>query len=310
MKKYFFEIAIVFFIACGLVFTSCGNSNATEESTDENAAVTPVTITNAIQGPIEETVDLNAVSIFQMKISVKATVTGYLEQVNTALGENVGSTQILFSIKTKEANALQFAGDTLLSFSGIIKIKAQQSGIITTMTHHKGDYVQEGDELAVISDRSSLVFLLQVPFEMNRFVRVGKVCDVILPGDSLLKGVITGTLPQVDAVSQTQQYVLKINGTQSLPENLIAKVRIVKSIKTDALIIPKEALLSDETQVEFWVMKLINENTAVKIIVNKGIETEDHVEIISSEIKTTDKILLTGNYGLPDTAKVIIQIKE
>ncbi len=38
----------------------------------------------------------------------------------------------------------------------------------------------------------------------------------------------------------------------------------------------------------------------------KGLENATSVEVLSPILKTSDKILLTGNYGLPDTAKVTI----
>ena len=59
-----------------------------------------------------------------------------------------------------------------------------------------------------------------------------------------------------------------------------------------------------------WVMKMIDSVTAVKVPVVKGIETSDRVEILRPQFSPNDKILLTGNYGLPDTAKVIIMKKE
>ena len=68
--------------------------------------------------------------------------------------------------------------------------------------------------------------------------------------------------------------------------------------------LPKAAVLSDEVQNQFWIMKMINDSIAVKVPVKKGMETNDNVEIVSPPLSSTDKILLTGNYGLPDTAKV------
>ena len=76
--------------------------------------------------------------------------------------------------------------------------------------------------------------------------------------------------------------------------------------KTTAATLPKNSVLSNETQSEFWVMKMINDTTAVKVPVNKGIESGDRVEIISPQFSPTDKILLSGNYGLSDTALVIV----
>jgi hypothetical protein len=53
-------------------------------------------------------------------------------------------------------------------------------------------------------------------------------------------------------------------------------------------------------------MKLINPTTAVKVPVTKGIESGDRVEILSPKFSAQDKIVVTGNYGLADTAKVKI----
>ena len=54
-------------------------------------------------------------------------------------------------------------------------------------------------------------------------------------------------------------------------------------------------------------MKLIDSTTAVKVPVQKGIETNSSVEILSPPLSAKDQILITGNYGLTDTAKVSVQ---
>jgi hypothetical protein len=53
-------------------------------------------------------------------------------------------------------------------------------------------------------------------------------------------------------------------------------------------------------------MKVTDSTTAVKVPVTKGMEINDRVEILSPAFTATDKFLLTGNYGLPDTAKIKI----
>jgi multidrug efflux pump subunit AcrA (membrane-fusion protein) len=116
-------------------------------------------------------------------------------------------------------------------------------------------------------------------------------------------------MPTIDSASQTQQILIKVPSSANIPENLIAKVRILKSEKTNAISLPKQAVLSDESQTNFWVMKMIDSVTAVKVPVIKGMETGDRVEIVRPQFSVNDKILLSGNYGLPDTAKVRI-VKE
>jgi len=113
-------------------------------------------------------------------------------------------------------------------------------------------------------------------------------------------------MPMIDSISQTQSYSIKVQAPHNIPQNLVAKVKIVKISKTVAATLPKNSVLSNETLSEYWVMKMINDTTAVKVPVKKGLETGDRVEIISPDFSPTDKILLSGNYGLPDTALVIV----
>jgi hypothetical protein len=81
---------------------------------------------------------------------------------------------------------------------------------------------------------------------------------------------------------------------------------IIKSSKENALVLPKPAVLGNEALTEFWVMKLVNDSTAIKVVVKKGIETNNEVEITDPVFNPTDRVILTGNYGLPDTASIII----
>jgi multidrug efflux pump subunit AcrA (membrane-fusion protein) len=100
--------------------------------------------------------------------------------------------------------------------------------------------------------------------------------------------------------------VLQPHSTQDLPGNLMAKVRIIKSEKNNAVVLPKSAILNDEVMKNFWVMKMINDSVAVKVPVQTGIAGTDSIEIISPVMSPLDRILISGNYGLGDTTRVRI----
>jgi uncharacterized NAD(P)/FAD-binding protein YdhS len=122
-----------------------------------------------------------------------------------------------------------------------------------------------------------------------------------------LTGSVQQSLPLMDSSTQTQTIAIKVNSSHPIPQNLVANVKIIKRQSATASTLPKAAILANETQSEFWVMKMIDDSTAVKIPVKKGIETKDKVQITSPTFTPTDKILVSGNFGLADTAKVIIQ---
>lgn len=287
-----------------------GTEKSAAETADSVDARTPVTVTMVSNQPLDDYIDLNAVSAFLQKSYVKAIANGYLQSADVYPGKYVEVGQTLFTLQTKEArsigNDLKIL-DSTLKFSGVSVIKANQHGYITQLNHQSGDYVQDGEQLAVISDRNSFVFLLDLPYELRSYVLGKKSVELLLPDGTRLNGEIGPVMPTVDSASQTQNVVIRVNTSKAIPENLIARVRIIRSERPRTQSLPKPAVLTDETESDFWVMKMIDSATAVKVPVKKGIETKDRVEILSPVFSPTDRILVTGNYGLPDTAKVKVE---
>lgn len=293
-----------------LLYSCKGNTQPADDAgAAGSAAQTPVTVTAVVDSAMVDYIDLSATSVFQQKNIVKANANGYIQKVNILPGHYVNKGEFLFSIKTKEAQSIGNSInvlDTTFKFSGVNKIKAAGNGYVTQLNHQQGDYVQDGEQLAVISDRSSFVFVMQLPYELRSYVKNNQTVQLILPGGEKLTAQVSSSMPAVDSLSQTQGIVLKVNSANPIPENLVAKARIIKSIRPHTVSLPKSAVLSNETQTEFWVMKLINPTTAVKTPVTKGIETGDRIEILTPKFSANDKIVVTGNYGLADTAKVKI----
>lgn len=290
------------------MIAACHSKTTPVTEEPEPAITTPVTITSVNTDAMTEYIDLNATSVFLLKAVVRANANGYIQSVNVQPGKMVSSGQNAFTLKTKEAqsigNAINLL-DTSFKFSGIISIRAGISGYVSELNHQAGDYVQEGEQLAVINDMNSFVFILNLPYELRSYVLDKKTVELLLPDGKLMTGNISSVMPIVDSVSQTQNVVIKVN-ERNLPINLIAKVRVIKTAKANTISLPKQSILSDETQTNFWVMKLIDSITAVKVPVTKGIETNDRIEILSPGFTSADKFLLTGNYGLGDTARIKI----
>jgi biotin carboxyl carrier protein len=289
-----------------MLVLSCHHAVKAPEEVSE--VKTPVTIVPVLFKSVTNAVRLPATATFMNKSIVRTTTAGTIDKILIAPGEYISSDQLLFTIRTREAMAMSKSveKDTSLSFRGLINITSHKDGVINSIAYQKGDFVQEGDELAVVSEQKSLVFILDVPFELDKFIEKNRNCRIILPDDRQISGMITGKLPEMDMQSQTIRYVVKPASTDRLPGNLIASIPIVKSTSEKAMVLPKPAVLGDETQTKFWVMKLINDSTAVKIEVSKGFENNEEVEITNPVFLQTDRIILTGSYGLPDTARVTI----
>ena len=289
-----------------LLSFSCKHGTASSEAVTQ--VRTPVTITPVTLKSVTSTVDLPAVTTFMNKNIIRASTAGTIEKISISTGDFITSDQLLFTIRTREATAMvnSLVRDTSLSFKGLINIISHKEGVISSIAYQKGDFVQEGDELAVVSEQNSLVFILDVPFELDNYVEKNRKCTIVLPDSRKISGTITGKLSEMDMQSQTVRYVIKPISPGRLPANLIGTVSLIRSTNNKAIVLPKRAVLGDETQTKFWVMKLINDSTAIKINVSKGFESNDEVEITDPIFTATDRIILTGNYGLPDTARITI----
>ena len=294
----------ILFATLTLFLFSCKEKTVQENNLNTTV---PVTICSIDSSGLENHIDLNATAIYLVKNVVKANATGYLSSVNVAVNSYVTIGEQLFSITTREAKILGNSVnkiDPSLNFGGAIRVKSNTNGIVTSINVQNGDYVQDGDQLVTINDAKSFGIVLSLPYDLKKFVKKGQTLDVVLPDETILKAIVKDYMPSVDATSQTQNIVLKVSGKQDIPENLIVKVRINLTSSSSSISLPKMAVLSDETETNFWIMKMINDNTAIKVPIIKGIENNNKVEILKPILTVNDKILLTGNFGVADTIMV------
>jgi multidrug efflux pump subunit AcrA (membrane-fusion protein) len=283
-------------------------SREVQQETDSVVAGAPVQVTHPRIMGMTESIDLNANTVFLKKEIVRATFAGFIEKIKKNIGDEVRPGDQLFQIKTKESAANDSSDAALAAeqFSGSINIYAHSIGFLTALNYAPGDFVADGEEIAIISNPSSLSITLNVPYPyVPRMNRHGQ-CEIFLPDGQRLNASINKVIPTVDPVSQTQTFLLRLNSAANLPENLNVTARLPLRTVKDALVLPLSAILSDETLDNFWVMKLVNDTTAVRFDIVKGIENDSLVQVISPPFSLNDDIISDGGYGLPDTAKVML----
>jgi len=292
-----------------LPLVSCNHATNREISSDLRG-LTPVTVTHPYRGTLTDAVNLNATSIFQVKTDVKSDINGYITRIDIQQGQKVNRRDELFIIRSKEAEHLGNTItqlDTSFRFSGINTVRAPVTGYVSQLSHAVNDYVQDGESLVTISDLSSLVFVLDLPYDLKPFLSLNKTVKLTLPGGEMIEGNPGVPYPVVDPASQTLSCIIHIRKGISVPENLIASVRYVTHSRSNAVIVPREAVLTNEVQDAFWIMRMSDSVTAVKVPVKKGLESADKIEILSPALSASDLILISGNYGLPDTALVVME---
>ena len=299
-----FLILFVSFVL--LVLISCGGNKG--NNTNDLSSGTPVTITHPQLMNMKDYLVLNGNTVFLNKEIIRSTFDGFIEKLYKNIGDSVKQGDNLFLIKTKESSAADTLkikiGDKL--FRGSVHIKANSKGVVTELNYHEGDYIAGGEQIAVISNPASLRIKLNVPYEDVLRIQTGRLCEINLPSGVDINGIIENKVPSVDPVTQTQTYFIKLKYYHDLPESLNVIVKIPYKNFANAVVLPKSSLITNATENSFWIMKLVDDTTAVRVDVKKGIENDSLVQILNPPLNTTERIILTGAYGLPDTAKVEI----
>ena len=304
-KSIFYFFYVPFLIL--LMITGCRNSENLSVAT---SSVKPaVSVIYPKQDTVSEYMQFNAVTRFQRKDNIRATATGYVSALSFNPGDAIQSGSLFCNIATKEQQALKSLAATdssLKKFQRPLSIVSNATGIISAINVLKGDFINEGDILATVSEPSSLVVVLNVPYEYKELVAIGKACEIILPDQKHLKAIVSNALPVIDVTSQSQSYLIRVPDL-SLPENLNVTVRLIGRTSKKGLFVPIQCIQTDELQKEFWLMKVVNDSLALHIPVSIGIQTDAKAEITSANISTADLIITKGAFGLQDSSIVHIQ---
>lgn len=125
-----------------------------------------------------------------------------------------------------------------------------------------------------------------------------------VPGKTF-KGRIIAISPAVDPATNVGSVRIRIaNPSNILKLGIFLTAQVPVETHADALTVPPQSIYHDESgQTQVYV---VEGDTAKAAPVKLGIQTGSRVEILDG-VKAGDTIILTGGYGLGDTAKVKIQ---
>lgn len=297
-----------------LLLTSCSSSSTTDTST-QTAAVdaprpkTPVEVTTMKADSFREEKTFRGMTYYLTSGDIKSPIAGYVTKVYVKIGDQLRKGSPLFGLETKEAYALggkNYLNDPTLKDIGKLIIRAPDKGLVTLVQAEENEYVQDGTVLATFSAPDMFVFLIEVPVEQDSLVHVGSVCRIQLPNGQRIGGRISRTLAIADSISQTERFVVKPDHPMVLPARLQLNIAFTNQEHNNAQSLPKGAVLANELQTDFWVMKLINDTTATKVPVKIGLQRETRIEILSPRFGPTDRFVSKGGYGLADTASITI----
>ncbi|HKJ81044.1 MAG TPA: HlyD family efflux transporter periplasmic adaptor subunit [Ignavibacteriaceae bacterium] len=269
--------------------------------------VVSVRTTVVKQGDIESRVNLNGKTIYLKKNIIVSPIPGYIIKMNVRYGEVVKKNDVLFEVQTKEGKALENT-NTFQENAGIVKVLAPAGGIINELNiNETGGYIVEGGPMCSIVETGDFVIQMNVPFQYNALIKRNMKCKIILPDNTSLDGYVNRILPVINMTTQTQDVLIKPSSGRPLPENLNLIVQFINEKHTGSLLVVKGAVMTNEIQSKFWVMKIIDNNMAIEVPVIKGIENDTIVEVSSPVLKINDLLISDGAFGMADSTIVKIE---
>jgi hypothetical protein len=302
MKTSLLIILIFLLGGCGRHSPSSDESEVKPRSTVE--------VTQVHYGSISDDLELSGNTLYLRKDVITASIPAFITKVNCYLGKRVAKGEVLYILESKERKALgkdaRLIDNSFRNF-GIVALKAPAAGIISTFDRQQaGDYVLEGTQLCTIAENGSLAVQVNVPYDVVKYTVPGKNCTIRLPDGATYNAIMATPLTSVNISAQTQPILARPAEFLFLPENLIVKVLVRRGGASSKQLLPRSCVQSDEMMKTFWIMKLANDSTAIKVQVTIGNKNDKDIEILTPELGSSDRIVLTGAYGLPDTALVTI----
>lgn len=288
------------------ILIGCKNETQTKITKKTPLAVKAVLVK---EQTLKEYLTFNGVTRYLKKENIRASVTGYISWMPYKIGDAVKSGQTFAKLRTKEQDALNEAikiDSSLAKFSSPLRINCNSSGIISVLNIQKNDYVAEGDVIATISQPGSLSIEVNVPFEYENHIKIGTPCDIILQNGETITSKITGSLPIIDTIAQSQIFLIALPN-RDLPENLNVTIKIIYKKAVKCKCIPHDALQTNELMTDYWVMKIINDTLAIKEPVTPLLSNDSLIQIQSKGIKLNDWVVTKGGYQMQDSTLVTIQ---
>jgi RND family efflux transporter MFP subunit len=158
--------------------------------------------------------------------------------------------------------------------------------------------------IAEVANLAEVELLGNVPSNYLSKLRIGQPLEIEsdAAAGKPLSGTVVAVSPAVDAATNlgvVRVRIVNANGLLRLGMYLSAQIAIEDH--KSALTVPADAIYRDEKGQPH--VYRVEKDMATAVDVTLGIQTKDRAEILTG-VNEGDTIILTGGYGLPDTAKV------
>ncbi len=192
----------------------------------------------------------------------------------------------------------------------VSKIQAPFAGIVARKLVNEGEVMAPGAlgpyGMITLMDLDAVKVQVGVGEKDIPHIVEGQEASVSVdayPGEKF-SGTVTNISPAADPMSKAFPVDIEIpNEDMRLKAGMFAKVGVQLRTKENVIAVPEDAVLDEkEGKVLFFVEK---QGTVKKLEVETGIESEGLVEILGGVLDPSKEVVVEGNFGLRDGAKIL-----
>ena len=331
-EKNSFLFTLIFLVSLlGFLINGCSKNNQGNEDSntgDSTPTVVPVKVDSIKTENLNVIVLAYGVTSAQQLYQVISPVTGVITKINFYNGDKVTKGETIASIITKESYAAVKGAETMMNnavtdeqkkeaerslkiaeqSSNQIIITAPFSGVLINRTKNENEIVNEGELIAALINKSSILFIAQVPADSIYKIKIGQPVQVSFPSiREKFNGAVKRIEPRVNMQSQTFPVQVEINNlNQLLADSLYGEASIITGMHKNVFVVPVKAIIHDEEKDTYSITLINPDSIAYTVNVSVGIKKDSLQEIHSGSLKKGMKVVVEGNYGLPDSSKVKI----
>jgi len=186
-------------------------------------------------------------------------------------------------------------------------VHAEADGVVLSHAAAAGDRVSEDLEILTVAERHSLVFVAGVSQSDLAAVRPGEPVSVELAGRTRpIAGVVHDVLPSANAGDFTAPVRVDL---RELPPGmaigLFGTARITVESR-ESPTVPDAAILRDDVSGVSRIA-LVKDGKAHWVDVVTGLRGPAGTEIVKPELSPSDSVVVSGQVGLPEGARVTIR---
>lgn len=272
--------------------SDAGNGAAVGEAAV--ATTYAVNVTPAVQGEINDYIEINGDVRATATVDIYADVVGELVRLHARVGDTVTAQQVIAEVDPSRPGQNFVASP----------VKSPIAGTITQIPVRVGSTITQATPVAQVSRTNELEIVVKIPERFISKVRTGLNAVVRLDAfpDERFNATVTEMSPVVDPLTRTLEIKLRLaRADRRIRAGMFAEVRIITERRNDIVKLPSDAIISRFGETFVFVAR--EDGTAERRVVNPGLVVDSKVEITSG-LRAGELVVYQGQSLLEDGVRV------